>query len=70
VYPEIVRSPETGGLVRLERDAAKKHALSTGQYIPFDKSEDAAWFAQNYKKTWEGKFGRDQIAPTPTVPIP
>ena len=52
-YPTIIHNPETKKLRWLGPDAAYEHAMQTGEYIQFDKPEDAGWFAENYKKAWE-----------------
>ncbi len=52
VYPEVVYDPDAGKLKQLSRDEAKKYALKTGEYLPFDSEDAAKWFAENYKKIW------------------
>jgi len=51
VYPNIVQR-DGGDLVELPPDDAHKYAIENGEYIPFDRPEDADWFSQNYKKVW------------------
>jgi hypothetical protein len=52
VYPSIIQDNE-GKLQKLDNEDAYQHAMSTGEYIPFDTEANASWFAQNYKKVWE-----------------
>ena len=52
VYPEIIQDTD-GNLKRLGRDEAYRHAMKTGEYIPFSNPADADWFGKNYKKVWE-----------------
>jgi len=36
-------------------EAAKKYAVESGEYIPFDKFEDADWLERNWKTLWGEK---------------
>lgn len=47
MYPTIVL--QGGKLVELSPDQAFRHAMSTGEYIAFDRPEEAEWFSQAYK---------------------
>jgi hypothetical protein len=55
VYPMIIHDPKTNALTLLSPDDAYKHAVDTGEYIPFSDPKEADWFSQNYKKVWENK---------------
>lgn len=52
VYPTIVYDPAQKKLVQLSAQEAPKRAVSSGEYINFDKPEDADWFSKNYKQYW------------------
>lgn len=52
VYPEVVQ--QNGKLVRLEGDAAYDYAENTKEYIPFNSTEKAEWFANNGYKQGTG----------------
>ena len=52
VYPTIFY--ENKQLVPLDGDAAIERAMNTGEYVGFDKAEDADFFSKNYKKWWDG----------------
>lgn len=67
-YPTVIQDTKTGRLKRMRGyeekgemykesagNNAVDHALQTGEYIEFDKPDDANWFATNYKKIW-GKW--------------
>jgi len=56
VYPTIVQDPISGNLKQLNDDEAVDYAKKTGEFIPFDKPEDAAWFGRSYKKVWGGEW--------------
>ncbi len=61
VFPEIVYNPETKTLKRFgDLKKAVDYALKTGEYIPFDKEEDADWFSSNYKKYWNQEIESSQ----------
>lgn len=53
VYPNVIYSKEENKLIELPPDEAYKHAIETGEYIPFESENDADWFSRNYKKVWE-----------------
>jgi hypothetical protein len=53
VYPNIIYDEESKGLKELKGKDAVDHAISTGEYITFDKTEEADWFGKNYKMIWE-----------------
>jgi len=53
VYPEIVQDKNTGKLIKLSSDEAFNYALQNKEYLEFSNSEEADWFAKNYKKVWK-----------------
>jgi len=53
VYPNIVH--REGKLDWLEGGDAAKYAANSGEFIKFDKREDAEWFSENYKLIWPEK---------------
>ena len=56
VFPMVVQEPQTGLLREMQPfQAAYKHALNTGEYIPFESEDEADWFTKNYKKIWKGQ---------------
>jgi hypothetical protein len=52
VYPEIIFDHRSGTLRQLSRADAHQHAILTGNFIPFQRKAEAAWFSKNYKKAW------------------
>jgi hypothetical protein len=54
-YPTILYSD--GKLKKYSPDEALTHVLETGNFIEFDKPEEAEWFSKNYKRAWEPDFG-------------
>lgn len=52
-YPTIVRIQ--GELVQMNPQEAFRHAIDSGEAIPFDSEERAGWFAKNYKAVWGAK---------------
>jgi len=60
VFPSVVYDPKTGMLHDLGKDAMK-HAIDSGEYIPFTDTEEADWFSKNYKKVWQPPEWQDQI---------
>jgi hypothetical protein len=58
VYPNVVHNPEEGSLTELDKDAAIKHALDTGEFIQFETSKDADWFSKRYKEVWSIPYKR------------
>jgi hypothetical protein len=53
VYPTVVYDEKDKKLRKLEDDKAFRHAMSTGEFITFDRADDAAWFSEKYKRAWE-----------------
>lgn len=60
VYPHIVQDRKTNKLMRLDNHQAIQHAINTGEYIQFDKPEDADWFGKNYKLGWDKQWFNEQ----------
>jgi len=48
VYPQVVKGKD--GLKVLGDAEALRHAVETGEFIPFDNEYDAYWFSTEYKK--------------------
>lgn len=57
VFPEVVQ--QNGQLVRLQGDNAWDYADSTKEYIPFNTTEKAEWFANNGYKQGTGVLKRE-----------
>jgi hypothetical protein len=59
MYPTIFW--EDGHMIDYGDDvgAAKKHAIDSGEYIPFDNLDDALWMERNWKRLW-GMTPRDE----------
>lgn len=56
VYPEVIYDHRSGRLIRLSRESAWKHAVASGEFIPFDDPKEAAWFSEHYKDIWETPY--------------
>jgi hypothetical protein len=52
VFPTVLYDGN-GQLTKYEPMEAYKHVRKSGNYISFDKEEDAENFTNNYKKVWE-----------------
>ena len=52
VYPTIIYDKETRSLKQLEARQAVRHALSTGEFIPFPDAAQADLFSKEYKRVW------------------
>ena len=51
VFPTVLY--DNGRLQQYKPDDAFSTAISSGNYIEFDRKEDADWFSKNYKKVWK-----------------
>ncbi len=60
VFPEVIHDVKTGMLHNLGKEGMK-HAIDSGEYIPFTNTEEADWFTKNYKKVWQPPEWQDQI---------
>jgi hypothetical protein len=58
VYPTVIQDENTGELKRLSDKEAWKHAMKTGEHIPFFDENSADWFSSNYKAL----FGTQPVA--------
>src|SRR5688572_2782538 len=51
VYPTVLME-QGGGLKDYGPDEAWNHVKKTGNFMEFDKPEDAEWFTKRYKGAW------------------
>ena len=56
VYPRVLL--EQGGGLKDFGDNAWDQVRQTGNFIEFDKPEDADWFSKNYKGAWGGLMNK------------
>lgn len=56
VYPTVLLTE--GGKLHDFGDNAWVHAIKGGNYIEFDKPEDAEWFSSRYKGAWGGMMNK------------
>lgn len=57
VFPTVMMAP--GGQLYDYGNDAWKHASQSGNFIEFDKPEDAEWFSTRYKGAWGGRMNNE-----------